>query len=216
MSAPLMVVKGRADEREVAAKRVASAMRKPPAYQTYASDDLASEGYYGMSLASRGLYDAMLRVIWVDGYVPKDPALLAKAVRAEATEVKEALVPGLLAQFEPLRGDPGRLTYPELERQRGNYQLLREQQRLGGKKGADRRYRQRDMSTPIGKPMGPELNCNEVQRTEKKPTQEVRKRGSSSAGAAEEPWVQEYEGEEKQWGEANLLSVDDQGGEDGN
>ncbi len=39
-------------------------MRAPPAFQVYASDDLANADYYLLSLAERGLLDAMRRAAW--------------------------------------------------------------------------------------------------------------------------------------------------------
>ena len=216
MSASTRLVSDSMDTRKVAVKAPAREMRRPPAYQTYASDDLASEGYYGLGLASRGLFDAMLRAIWVNGYVPKEPALLAKAVRAELAEVTAALVPQLMEQFDALQTEPRRLTYSELERQRTNLQLQRERQRLGGKKGAERRYRSQagPDNHPMGKPMGRETNCNEASRAEKKRNPVGREYLSPRVNSANELWANEYDAEEKRI-EVRQLAPEDQGDEYG-
>ncbi len=199
---------------KLASKTTAPEMRRPPAYQTYASDDLASEAYYGLSLASRGLFDAMLRVIWVNGYVPKEPHVLAKAVRADPVEATSALVPELLEQFVPFQDDPRRLTYPELDRQRANLERQRQQQRVGGKKGANRRYGRRPGSgNPMGQPMGPEMKCNELNRTDKKRTRSLSKDPFSSTDGEIDSWRMEYADAEGKLAEAERLAMPDEGAE---
>ena len=128
-----------------------------------------AEAYYGLSLASR-LFDTMLRAIWVNGYVPKDPRLLAKAVRADLQEVMEALIPELLDQFVTLDSDSNRWTHREMERQRSSLDLRREKQRIGGKEGANRRYKgsKPESEKAIGQPMGSEKNRTEKNRAENK------------------------------------------------
>ncbi len=78
-------------------------MRRPPAFQVYASDDLASPDYYHLSLAERGLIDAMRRVCWVDrdGAIPRDPDAIAIAIRRPAAEVRLALTAQVLRWFAP-------------------------------------------------------------------------------------------------------------------
>jgi hypothetical protein len=72
------------------------ALRRPPAYQTYATDDLASARYYTLTLAERGLLDAMRRVYWADDGIPADLDSLALSVRRpkEEVEIKSNVVDG--------------------------------------------------------------------------------------------------------------------------
>src|SRR4051794_18965253 len=96
-----------------------SAKRAAPAYQTYASDDLASEGYFGLTFPERGLLDAMRRACWVstDGTVPAESAALAVVVRRSEPEVRATLSAGVLAWFDA-SPDGRRLLEPDLARQR--------------------------------------------------------------------------------------------------
>ena len=60
--------------------------RRPPAFQVYAADELASVSYYALSLAERGVLDAMRRVIWCDDAIPADPEGIALAIRRPEEE----------------------------------------------------------------------------------------------------------------------------------
>lgn len=93
-------------------------MRAPPAFQVYASDDLASADYYLLSLAERGLLDAMRRACWVDreGAIPRDPEQLAIAIRRPTAEVRAALTPQVLRWFRQ-GTDKSCLVEPDLQRQ---------------------------------------------------------------------------------------------------
>lgn len=91
--------------------------RAPPAYLVYASDDLAKAGYYTLSLAERGLFEAMYRVIWCDGSIPADAAGIALAVRRPEPEVQAGLTEALLSRFEPLAEGSFRLVSPDLNQQ---------------------------------------------------------------------------------------------------
>jgi len=91
--------------------------RPPPAFQIYASDELANVTYYGLSLSERGLLDAMRRVIWCEHGIPADPAGIALAIRRPERETRDALTADVLRHFRPVEGDPSRLTCPELRRQ---------------------------------------------------------------------------------------------------
>jgi hypothetical protein len=122
---------------------VADLKRPPPAYQTYASDDLASKWYFQMTLAERGLYDAMLRVQWIDGYVPSDPEELAAVVRRPVKEVHEALSSGrVVERFEESCGDHRCLIHTLLRDQRERQMLRRELQAEGGRHTAASKARQ--------------------------------------------------------------------------
>ena len=107
-------------------------LRAPPAFQVYASDDLASSRYFLLPLAQRGLLDAMRRACWVDieGSVPRDPAQLALVVRCSEADVREALTPQVLAWFA-VGPDPTRLVDPDLQRQMAELMDRRQRQRAG-------------------------------------------------------------------------------------
>lgn len=113
--------------------RPGDSLRAPPAYQTYASDELASATYYRLSLAERGLLDAMRRAAWIDGAIPEDAEELALAVRRPVEEVRQALSAGVLRHF--VCGDPGMLICPELERQRERLLVIRSERSKAGRKG---------------------------------------------------------------------------------
>jgi hypothetical protein len=139
-------------------------MRPPPAYQVYAADDLARSEYYGLSSGERGLLDSMQRAYWAEGSLLRDPKLLARALRLDETEVREYLTEAVLRHFESDESDPTRLHSKELQRQKLNYQVLRERQREGGRVGAAMTNRKHNRepygslaSRPAGQPAGVEL-----------------------------------------------------------
>ena len=107
-------------------------MRRPPAFQVYASDDLASPDYYHLSLAERGLIDAMRRVCWVDrdGAIPRDPDAIAIAIRRPAAEVRLALTAQVLRWFAP-GADASCLVEPDLQAQRERNRVHRERMSAG-------------------------------------------------------------------------------------
>lgn len=105
-----------------------TSLRRPPAFQVYAADELAAATYYSLSLAERGLLDAMRRVVWCDDGIPADPAGIALAIRRTEGETRDALTPRVLAHFEPIAGSPGLLTCPELSRQMTRLLALRAKQ----------------------------------------------------------------------------------------
>ena len=105
--------------------------RPPPAFQVYASDDLASERYYSLSLAQRGLLDAIRRGCWVspDGSVPSEPEQLSIVIRRPESEVKAVLNAGVLAWL--VKSTDGRLRDRDLDRQKQACILKRQAQREG-------------------------------------------------------------------------------------
>jgi hypothetical protein len=110
------------------------ALRDPPAFQVYASDDLAREAYFLLSLAERGLYDAMRRACWVNGSVPADPDGIAIAIRGPVEEVRAALTSAVRARFETTgEVDQMRLLAPDLDDQRREIMFRRTRQSDGAK-----------------------------------------------------------------------------------
>lgn len=167
------------------------AMRKAPAFQVYAADDLAARSYYALPLDQRGLVDAMLRVAWVDGAVPRSADSIALAVRRPLAEVRAALTPGVLAHFTVHGADPTILVSPELERQREGQALRREAQRDAA--AATNAKLGRGDANRVGKRDG-QRHASEKKRTEPKRREpEPRSSGSGeSKDASADPWLEDY------------------------
>lgn len=68
-------------------------LRRPPAYQVYASDDLANEAYFGLTAGERGVLDSMQRACWVNDTVPSDRRLLAFVLHLTEVEETNAALP---------------------------------------------------------------------------------------------------------------------------
>ncbi len=113
-------------------------LRPPPAYNVYASDDLASSRYYGLSVGERGLLDSMNRAWWVERHLPRNPILLARVVRLDTTEVEKYLTPSVLRHFVADEVVPDELHSVELQRQFNHVLEIREKQAIGGKIGAQK------------------------------------------------------------------------------
>ena len=165
--------------------------RRPPAYQVYAADDLASSKWYGLSAGERGLLETMQRACWIDDTVPNDLRLLARVLRLGEGDVLPFLTPAVLAFFVTDEADPSRLRSAELHRQMANIKEIRAKQSKGGRDGAAitngaRNGRQNRLSTkdirptapPLasqlaGRPAIPELSRNELSRVEVSQKQSV-------------------------------------------
>ena len=119
-----------------ASTRQKAALRRPPAFQCYASDDLARATYYQLTLAERGLLDAMRRVYWVEDLVPTTAEGIALAVRRPVDEVRAALTDRVLAHFTPAPFNAEHLICRVLAGQMSDIIARREKQSAGGKKGA--------------------------------------------------------------------------------
>jgi hypothetical protein len=128
------------------------ALRDPPAFQTYASDDLASSSYYSLTLSERGLLDAMRRVIWCDGRVASEPEALSLAVRRPRDEVVAAFTQRVQNHF--VQDEDGNLICPVLAGQKAEMIERREKQSVGGKKGGTKGAQKRasDASSPASLP----------------------------------------------------------------
>ena len=109
--------------------------RRPPAYQVYAADDLASSRFYALSAGERGVLDSMLRACWVDDAVPSDPRLLALVLRLQEIDLLPFLTEAVLVHFENDSANPGSLRSRELTRQMMNLMAVRERQRARGQRG---------------------------------------------------------------------------------
>lgn len=143
-------------------------VRNPPAYQRYASDRIADERYVTLSLAERGLVDAMEMLIWCNGSILADAAAIALFIRRPEAETREALTTGVLRHFEPMEGDPSRLVSTDLRRQWNRLMARRAAQSDGGRAGADKTNRERSGKSPgnpsgepPGEPSAPEQSSTE-------------------------------------------------------
>ena len=115
-------------------------VRRPPAYQEYASDVLANETFSDMTLAERGLWLTMRLQCWVNDTVPADPQELARVLHLEHEAVKMALTPRVKSFFAEHADRPDRLICSELDRYRVGMERRRQIKSEAGKKGADARY----------------------------------------------------------------------------
>lgn len=115
-------------------------IRRPPAYQEYASDVLANETFSDMTLAERGLWLTMRLQCWVNDSVPADPEGVARVLHLDHEAVKAAWTQRVMSFFaeHPERGD--RLTCPELDTYRADMERRRQTKSEAGKKGAEARY----------------------------------------------------------------------------
>ena len=114
------------------------ALRPPPSYATYASDDLASVRYFGLSVAESGLLDAMARAYWVAHSLPRSCRLIALVVRLPETDVTQWLTPAVLEHFALDETDANSMHHIELRRRLQNIALVRAKQSEGGVIGAQK------------------------------------------------------------------------------
>ncbi len=143
-----------------------TAPRRPPAFQVYASDDLAASRFYGLSLAERGLFDSIERVIWCEDSIPADIAGIALAVRRPEDEVRDALTDRLRLHFRPVEGNPSRMTCPELCRQMARLLDQRRKQSEAADKTNHAKREGKRNADRDGEGVAPELNRTEKKRTE--------------------------------------------------
>lgn len=106
--------------------------RKPPAYQEYASEMLASASFRLLNLNARGLLYTLRLECWTNGSLPAAPVKLARILGLDAHDVESALHD--LGTFFDISDE--RLTCAELEDYRAYLSGVRERQSAGGKKGA--------------------------------------------------------------------------------
>src|SRR5437879_1300244 len=121
-------------------------MRPPPHFAIFASDDLASSRYFGLSSGERGLLASMERAYWAEGGrpLPQTPVLLARVTRLDTAEVERFLTPLVMVHFEADETDSGVLHHIELRRQLRNIRAQREKMSAGGQKGAEVTNSKRD------------------------------------------------------------------------
>ena len=173
-------------------------MNRPPAYQCYASDLLASEWYFTMSAETRGVYHSICLGCWVNDTVPAEPDTLAAFLRLDRAVVS-AVLPGLLQRklVVPVSIDPTRLHVPALTDQIGEMMESRKHKADAGRKGGQATQRNAatgrssNRSSTRLSDCSSSLSRGETRRDETKRT-EVYRQFPSSAETDDE-WVRSYE-----------------------
>jgi uncharacterized protein YdaU (DUF1376 family) len=123
---------------------------KPPAFQFYPQDYLASTRVAEMTLEEEGVYIRLLCYCWSAGSIPKDPERCAR-LAGKGCSVATATV--VQRSFNEHPTDPQRLVHDRLEIERENQRVRREQASSAGKKSAQRRAKQTvDLTAPQEKP----------------------------------------------------------------
>jgi uncharacterized protein YdaU (DUF1376 family) len=107
-----------------------------PYFPLYAANFIASKPFRLMTIEERGLWITMQLECWVNGSVPADQKELAKYLGCSIEEIQRSFSQKQYSFLEKI-GDE--LKSPELEEQRKEFMERREQQRLGGIKGAKQR-----------------------------------------------------------------------------
>ncbi len=92
--------------------------RPPPYYREFPGDMMSQEGVRALSLVEVGLLNLMRWNCWRNNGVPRDPDQLAMILGKPLDDVTRALTARVLALFEPIDGEPGRLHDLELTKQR--------------------------------------------------------------------------------------------------
>lgn len=110
---------------------------KPPAFQFYPGDYLSSASVQLLTLEEEGIYIRLLCYCWKNGSIPSDPEICARLVGKGAlttpiTNVQQRF------KIDPL--NPSRMIHERLEREREKQESWIEKSRIGGKKGAAKRW----------------------------------------------------------------------------
>lgn len=110
---------------------------KAPAYQWFPKDAETDEAYRLMTYEQQGIYRALLDHQWLQGSLPKDPAVIAKLL----PKVHPARFLRLWVGIAPCFAEEGdRLVNPKLEKQRSELATYIAERRLSGSRGAQKRW----------------------------------------------------------------------------
>ena len=132
--------------------------KQAPAFQTYASDIMATKEYRLMNLQQRGLFVSLYFDLWVNQEAPSNKPDLAKYLGFSESEIHESLSDGLYQFFE-IRNDMW--VCPEHEAYMKQLNDRRAKQSAGGKKGAENK---RNKSKLVeGQPEGSRVEKNRVE-----------------------------------------------------
>lgn len=132
------------DDRDNRQGNVTSTLRKPPAFQMYASDRLADRNFRQMSADERGVLHSIELEFWVNGSVPVDIADLAKVLGFTKDEIETGLTGRVKRHLKVVNSQDG-LAYivPELEQYRIAVYNKRAIQSEAGKRTANKRAARR-------------------------------------------------------------------------
>jgi hypothetical protein len=189
--------------------------RRPPAYQEYAADVLASIEYRVMTLAQRGLFDTMRRECWVNRRLPGRHDLLAKVLSVTEQEIDDHL-PAVMFHFEE---SDGYIFCPELEDYRKHLAELDARKKEGGRRGAaitnkkkkDAKNRSNKGDTPNPTPISsgmPTTHPNLPRRVKvgslvESSTVEQSQNQSLEKGVISDPWLDDYDTASKEEASVN-------------
>lgn len=133
------------DDRDDRQGKVTSTLRKPPAFQMYASDRLADRNFKQMSAAERGVLHSIKLEFWVNGSVPVDLTDLAKVLGFSKEEIEVGFTVRVKRYLKEVNGPDGRAyIVPELEQYRMAVYAKRARQSEAGKQTAAKRAAKRN------------------------------------------------------------------------
>ena len=104
-----------------------------------------------MTYQQVGMYKRLMWHQWQNGSIPTDPSKLARLLCRgpevfDRTSIAPLLGP-LIAPFDQVPGEPGRMRQKRLHETREEWRFVRERNRESGKKGAEKRWGKRKAST---------------------------------------------------------------------
>lgn len=160
-------------------------------------------------MAERGLLFSMMAACWVNGSVPSDPSLLARAIGSTEAEVRPALTERVLGQFQDCHTRPGFLEHPDLVRQRREMEHRGRLKSEGGKEGAKKRWAKATLTAsdpmadgmgnplgePLADPMGAEMSRDEMSRGVARREEPAYK--DERVKSPEDEFIREYDEEER-------------------
>lgn len=110
-------------------------LRRPPAFQCYASDFRSDPRVMLMSAAERGVLFSMLLACWVADEIPSNPKALARILSMDEGELGPALTGEVLSFFGTAVGDQAKLYSIELSEQMENLLNRQIERAQSGRKG---------------------------------------------------------------------------------
>lgn len=170
-------------------------LRRPPAFQEYATDTLADRSFRMLSLAERGLRTTMRMECWANETIPCSPKELALFLNLNPADVQINLTSGVLSYFEE---NDGNLSCPELEGQRERLMAQRAAQSTGGKKGGQttqKKYKDFQAVNEANLEADPKAKIKVLSRDEENREEESRKELSVRKSLMEPhfEWLEELE-----------------------
>jgi len=170
-------------------------LRRPPAFQEYATDTLADRSFRMLSLAERGLRTTMRMECWANETIPCSPKELALFLNLNPADVQINLTSGVLSYFDE---NDGNLSCPELEGQRERLMAQRAAQSTGGKKGGQttqKKYKDFQVVNEANLEADPKAKIKVLSRDEENREEESREELSVRKSLMEPhfDWVANYD-----------------------